>query len=188
MPEPTDVVTLRRATPADAPMLAALRALPITRRHQPTIPYDLPTLERRLAASAARALMPETEGKLTWIVEHDGVPAGWLSLDITSPSQEHATGAVGYTLRPAFHGLRVASRALRLLIPIAFSPDGLALERLEANVAVENVASQRVLEAAGFRHEGTARGLLVIHGERVDHHRYGLLRTDLTALPEPGRS
>ncbi|HWK82061.1 MAG TPA: GNAT family N-acetyltransferase [Thermomicrobiales bacterium] len=183
MPDHQDSVTLRRAIPDDAPMLVALRALPITRRHQPTVQHDLATMKRLLADAAARPLAPDTAGKLTWIIEHDGTPAGWISLDVTS--REHATGAVGYTLRPAYHGLRVASRALRLLIPIAFDPAGLALERLEANVSVANPASRRVLEAAGFRHEGTARGLLLIHGERVDHDRFGLLQSD---LPEPGHS
>lgn len=176
-----DSVSIRRATPADAPMLTALRALPATRRHQPTIQHDLATMERHLAASAALALTPETQGKLTWIVEHERTPAGWISLDIAS--REHAIGAVGYTLDPAFHGKRIASRALRLLIPIAFDPDSLALERLQANVSVANAASQRVLEAAGFWREGIARGLLRIHAERIDHAQYGLLRTD---LPEHG--
>jgi RimJ/RimL family protein N-acetyltransferase len=183
MPDHQDSVTLRRAIPDDAPMLVALRALPITRRHQPTVQHDLATMERLLADAAARPLAPDTAGKLTWIIEHNGTPAGWISLDVTS--REHATGAVGYTLRPAYHGLRVASRAVRLLIPIAFDPAALALERLEANVSVANPASRRVLEAAGFRHEGTARGLLLIHGERVDHDRFGLLQSD---LPEPGHS
>jgi ribosomal-protein-alanine N-acetyltransferase len=50
---------------------------------------------------------------------------------------------------------------------------------LEANAATANVASRRVLEKAGFTHEGRARGLLIIAGERVDHERYALLRSDL---------
>ena len=38
--------------------------------------------------------------------------------------------------------------ALSQVIPTAFDPDGLALERLEAVAAVDNVASRRVLESA----------------------------------------
>ncbi|MGC4105545.1 MAG: GNAT family protein [Thermomicrobiales bacterium] len=185
MPEPTDQVSLRRATPDDAPMLLAIRALPITRRHQPTVQHDLPTMEGILADAADRPLAPTTNGKFIWIIDHDDSPAGWISLDITS--REHAIGSVGYTLRPAFHGLRIASRALRLLIAIAFDPRGLALERLEAVASIHNVASHRVLEAAGFQREGVARGLLRVQGVRVDHYRYGLLRTDIH-LPELGHS
>jgi RimJ/RimL family protein N-acetyltransferase len=52
------------------------------------------------------------------------------------------------------------------------------LERLQAVAAVENVASRKVLENAGFALEGIQRQLLIIHGERVDHAMYALLRTD----------
>lgn len=187
MPEQPDTVTIRRATPDDAAMLVILRGLPSTLRHQPTRQYDLATQARLLLESAALDLAPDTAGKLHWIVEQDGVPAGgpagWISLDITQRDQ--AIGTVGYTLDPAFHGRHIASRATRLLVRLAFDPDGLAIERLEAVASVQNVASQRVLEAAGFQREGIARGYLRIHGVRVDHYRYGLLRTDLHASPIP---
>ncbi|MGC4191495.1 MAG: GNAT family protein [Thermomicrobiales bacterium] len=192
MPECNDAVTIRRATPDDAQMLVVLRGLPSTIRHQPTMQYDLAMQKQLLRESAARAENPNTSGKLHWIVEHDGLPAGgpagWISLDITQRDQ--AIGSIGYTLDPAFHGKRIASRAARLLVAIAFDPRGLALERLEAVASVHNIASHRVLEAAGFQREGIARGLLRVQGVRVDHYRYGLLCTDLPApqVPEPGDS
>jgi [ribosomal protein S5]-alanine N-acetyltransferase len=65
------------------------------------------------------------------------------------------------------------------VVALAFDPEQLDLHRLEANVAVPNIASQRVLEAAGFIREGAARGLLRINREWVDHYRYGLLKTDI---------
>jgi len=172
-----DIATIRRATPADAPFIRALRAMPSTTRHQPTAQYDLATQERLLRESAARDLAPTTTGKLHWIVEYDAVPAGWISLDITQRDQ--AIGSVGYTLDPAFHGKRIASGAARLLVALAFDPAGLAMERLEAVASVHNVASHRVLAAAGFQREGIARGYLKFHGERVDHYRFGLLRSDV---------
>lgn len=184
----SDIVTIHRAGPEDAPFIRGLRALPSTRRHQPTAQYDLPTQERLLGESANRDLVPTTTGKLHWIAERDGVPAGWISLDITQRDQ--AIGSIGYTLDPAFHGRRVASRAARMLIQLVFDPNGLAMERLEAVASIHNVASHRVLEAAGFQREGIARGYLSIDGIRVDHYRYGLLRTDVpkSRIPESGDS
>ncbi|MGB3330747.1 MAG: GNAT family N-acetyltransferase, partial [Thermomicrobiales bacterium] len=161
MPDSIDIVTIRRATVDDAPLIRGWRGLPSTSRHQPTIHYDLPTQERLLRESASRELVPTTSGKLVWIVEQDGIPAGWISLDITARDQ--ALASVGYTLDPAFHGKRIASRALRLLIPLAFDPAGLAIERLEAVASVQNIASRRVLEAGGLHDEGIARGLLRIN-------------------------
>ncbi len=177
----TDIVSIRRAGPEDAPFIQALRAMPTTRQHQPAAQYDLPTQERLLRESAARELAPTTVGKLHWIVEYDDGsarrPVGWISLDITQRDQ--AIGSIGYTLDPAFHGRSIASRAARLLVALAGDPAGLAMERLEAVASVHNVASHRVLEAAGFQREGIARGYLRIDGVRIDHYRYGLLLADL---------
>lgn len=118
--------------------------------------------------------MPDQSEKLQWTIVVDAEPAGWVSLDITS--RDHHIGSVGYALAPPFHGRGLASGALRHVIGIAFDPDQLRLERLEAVAAVGNVASRRVLEKCGFRCEGVATGLLIIDDQRVDHARYELMR------------
>ena len=45
----------------------------------------------------------------------------------------------------------------------------LGLNRLEAACVPENEASRRLLERAGFAHEGLARGYLKIDGRWRDH-------------------
>lgn len=175
-------VTLRRAEPDDAELICAWRAEPSTSRYQPMFQHDLDTQRRILAKRRALPVSKDVEGKLQWLILCDGITAGWLSLDITS--RQSALASIGYTVSEAFRGRHLASRGLRLLIDLAFDPDILALERLEANVAVENTASQRVLEASGFQREGVARGLLRINGIRVDHYRYGLLRSDFPTSDE----
>ncbi len=112
------------------------------------------------------------------MIECDGICAGWVSLDVTS--REHGIASVGYSVSEAYRGLGVATEAVRQIIAIAFDPDGIALDRLEAVAAVENVASRRVLAKAGFREEGIAEKLLIIDGIRVDHVRFGLVRRDPT--------
>jgi ribosomal-protein-alanine N-acetyltransferase len=52
------------------------------------------------------------------------------------------------------------------------------LHRLEAAVQSDNSASIKVLEASGFRFEGTARGLLKINGAWRDHDIYAKLSAD----------
>ncbi|MGB3307067.1 MAG: GNAT family N-acetyltransferase [Thermomicrobiales bacterium] len=171
-------VRLRRADANDAERIAAWRAEPSVARFQPIRQYDVATLRHMLAARRELVLDPGMDGKTQWIVLDDGQPAGWVSLDVTS--REHATGSIGYTIAEQHRGKGLAKAAVRQVVALAFDPEILALERLEANVAVENTASQRVLEGAGFRREGIARGLLRIRGRRIDHYRYGLLRrTDL---------
>lgn len=169
-------VCIRRAEPEDASLLHAWRSEPSTRRYQPTAQLDVDTLRRQLADRQKTELSTTVVGKMQWMIQFEREPVSWISLDVTS--REHGIASVGYTVGERFRGKRIAASALCKLIEIAFDPDLLALARLEANVAAGNVASRRVLETAGFRHEGTARGLLIIDGIRVDHERFGLLRTD----------
>lgn len=180
-------VALRRAIPADAAFLHALRAEPSILAHQPIIQRSVAELEAILANRAEASLDLRFDGKAQWLIVVDDAPAGWISLNVTS--REHATASVGYSLAPAFRGRGAASSALRRIVALAFAPQALALHRLEANVAVANRASQRVLEAAGFSQEGIARGLLLIRGEWIDHYRYALLNTDaIDGRTRPGRS
>ena len=119
------------------------------------------------------------EGVLLPVYFEDLDEPGRLGGVIMAMSAGGVVGAVGYALAPAYHGRGVMPVALSRVIPVAFDPAGLALERLEAVAAAENSASRRVLEKCGFRFEGMSRGYLVIDGLRVDHARYGLLRSDM---------
>jgi RimJ/RimL family protein N-acetyltransferase len=104
------------------------------------------------------------------------MPIGRISLTIAEPGRRHGIGDIGYAVSEAYRRRGYGSAMLRALLPIAFDPAGFGLERLQAVAAVENIASRRVLEGAGFAFEGIQRQLLIIHGERVDHAMYALLR------------
>jgi len=165
---------IRRATAADAGCLARIRAEPSVRRYQPIHQHPVERLAAMLARREALSLDHELDGKVQWVIECEGECAGWVTLDVTS--REHGIGSVGYSVSEALRGRGMATAAVREVVAIAFDPDGLALDRLEANAAVANVASRRVLAKAGFQEEGIARGLLVIDGVRIDHVRFGLVR------------
>jgi ribosomal-protein-alanine N-acetyltransferase len=166
-------VVLRRATPADAGLIASWRAEPSARRYQPLKPLSADELRVRLEAQAPHAVDHRLDAALWWIVDAGG-PVGWVSLkDI---NREHGLGAIGYTIGERFRGRGYATAAVRALLRLAFGP--VDLDRIEAIAVVENAASRRVLERAGFRLEGIARAHLVIGGERVDHARYALLRPE----------
>lgn len=176
MPDTPDI-DIRRSRVDDAEAILAIRRHPVTRRYQPLDPGTLAEQRQALAERGVLPLTPTADGKRQWIVTFDGRIAGWVTLTITE--RWHHSASVGYTLAPELHGRGIMPVALARVIPVAFDPAGLALERLEAVAAVENVASRRVLEKCGFQFEGISRGLLVIAGERVDHARYGLLRSDM---------
>ena len=176
---PPHNVRLRRASAADAALVHAWRIEPATGRFQPTLAVSLEEVRAMLTERSRTPLGPTASGKFQWIVEADSAPCGWVTLDVGS--REHATATLGYTISERFHGRGIGTRAVGELLPIAFGERELDVERIEAVAAVGNLASRRVLEGNGFRQEGILRGLLRIHGERVDHAIYGLLRTDWQA-------
>lgn len=110
-----------------------------------------------------------------WTIRVEGVLAGDIALSHIQrgPLQ---TANLGYMVDVAFRGRGVATAAVRLAADRAFGEVG--LHRLEAGVMPCNVASQRVLERAGFTRIGIARGLLFIAGRWEDHILYELLGPD----------
>jgi len=93
------------------------------------------------------------EGVSQAIVERDrdrAVGLIWVAM-----RRQQYVGGLGYWIVPPARGQGTATAAVRLVLPWAM--DALNLRRLEALVEPDNVASQRVLSAVGFEHEGRLR-------------------------------
>ena len=102
-----------------------------------------------------------------------------ISLEVVSVRQ---AGEIGYWCAPWARGRGVMSAAVRLVRDWAF--DELELERLELTTDVDNIGSQRVAAAAGFRREGVMRGYLTARGRRTDDVLFGMLSSD-PRVPAP---
>lgn len=76
-----------------------------------------------------------------------------------------------------YWGKGIATRAVKMAANAVFVEWG-HLERLEAVVDVENPASQRVLEKAGFKREGVLRKYYLLKGKPRDAVMFSLLSTD----------
>lgn len=87
--------------------------------------------------------------------EESGAFAGHLQLSQVVPVFGQAM--VGYSLMPGFRGKGLMTRAVRMLVDWAF--ENTALHRIVAGTDVGNLASQRVLERAGFSREYVVREL-----------------------------
>lgn len=161
---------LRRARPEDATAIHTIRSLPETRRYQPLVPGSVDRVQQALTERGSAPLVPTQAGKLQWTIDVAGEPAGWITIDVTS--REHHIASLGYALHPRHHGQGIMRAAVMQVMPIVFDARQLAIERLEAVAAVDNLGSRRVLETSGFAFEGVARGYLIISGKRVDHARY----------------
>jgi len=83
---------------------------------------------------------------------------------------------IGYSLVPSERGKGYCTEAVRIMIDYLFlSRDTM---RIQACTDTRNLASQKVLEKAGFKKEGTMRKYLFIRGELRDAFLYSILREE----------
>jgi RimJ/RimL family protein N-acetyltransferase len=97
--------------------------------------------------------------------------AAFVHLDLADRQAE-----IGYMLTPAARGRGAALGAVALLTGWGF--DTLGLERLELRIDVENEASRRVAERAGYQLDGVLRSLAFKEGRRTDTGVWSRLPTD----------
>jgi RimJ/RimL family protein N-acetyltransferase len=115
------------------------------------------------------------EGLTLAITAAAGSPVGSVGLRIDPGDREVAEA--GYMVAPEARGRGLATTALRLASRWGLRDLGLA--RVHLTTHLENAASQRVAERAGFRREGVLRSWEEIGGERVDLVMFSLLAADL---------
>ncbi|OWM82006.1 hypothetical protein CDL15_Pgr001579 [Punica granatum] len=88
---------------------------------------------------------------------------------------------ISYTVAADYWGRGIATRGVKLALSQVFH-DLMEVLRLQALVDVNNRASQRVLEKAGFRQEGLLRKYSYLKGELQDLYLYSFLSTDSISL------
>ena len=98
-------------------------------------------------------------------------------IDLTLMEDVHSTQAeLGYWLNPAFWGNGIMTEAVRRICAEAF--EKLPVNRIQAQVFGENIASFRVLEKCGFQREGVLRQSIYKNGIFYDERIYGLLASE----------
>ncbi len=184
-------VRLRRVREEDrGPVVRALND-PVAGRFltRPPFPYLDEHFDEWLAlATDGRGLHEAKAAHWSIAGAADDDYLGGASLEIDA---EREAGEIGYQVAPWARGRGVATAAARLIRDWAF--DELELARLEIAADVDNIASQRVAQAAGFSYEGVVRGYLEgrifvevgggmggaeTRRERRDHVLFGMLRGD----------
>ncbi|GGY13937.1 GNAT family N-acetyltransferase [Paludibacterium paludis] len=120
------------------------------------------------------------DGTGRWLAierKDDGQPIGAIGL--SSLSREHRCAELGYWLLPQFWGEGYMREALAGFVEYAFRE--LGLHRIEAEVELDNTASQKQLAAAGFTLEGIRRECEMKNGAFLSLAGYARLSTD----PDP---
>lgn len=114
-----------------------------------------------------------------WVVlrRADGEPLGTCGFH--KWSRVHARAEIGYDLSPAFWGRGYMREAVRAMLEHGFGP--LGLHRVEAQVALRNTPSAKLLRRLGFQLEGVLRGYYRHGGVFHDHQLFSCLRGELVA-------
>jgi len=86
---------------------------------------------------------------------------------------------IGFALIPSERGKGYCTEAVKIMLDYLFASKEIV--RIQATTHVENKASQKVLEKAGFTREGTIRKMLFIRGEWADGYLYSILREEWRA-------
>lgn len=172
-------VRLRAPRQADSAAIYAVYSDPQVLRYWSHGPWTDPAqaddwIARSWTGFAGRAC-------LQWVVarrEDDHVVG---STTLFACKAQHRRCEIGYSLGAAHWGQGLAREALALALECAFGP--LRLNRIEADIDPRNLASIRLVEALGFRREGTLRERYLVAGEVQDSALYGLLAGDYNAPP-----
>jgi RimJ/RimL family protein N-acetyltransferase len=156
-----DGLVLRTWRRTDLDPMTRLLADPESRRWSPPIHVRGDDWIAERLTRAVRSA--EDDDPTTFVIAASDDPDGALgSIDFRRdlPIPPFSVVDVGYNLLPEARGRGIAGRALRLLSGWVLSPQGMDLERVQLDHAVENHASCRTADRAGFTREGVRRHLL----------------------------
>jgi RimJ/RimL family protein N-acetyltransferase len=141
--------------------------------NDPEIARWMPAIPHPYSHADARAYLARATGREgTFAVVDTG--SGRLLGGITVNAQNWGRADIGYWVRADARDRGVASRALTLVAGWGLG----RYRRLQLHADVENIASQRVAEKAGFRREGVLRAWIEQNGSQRDHVLYSLLQGD----------
>ncbi|WP_051367382.1 GNAT family N-acetyltransferase [Hamadaea tsunoensis] len=177
---------LRDPVAADATAVAAALDDPDARRFLPSVPIPMdPGYALYWCTEGARQFRQAGGRRYAVTDPATGEFLGGASVQRVLP--DRAQAELGYWVAPAARNRKIATAAVRALTEAAFAA---GLERIEVCAEWENIASQRVALAAGFRREGVRRQALrkVRDGvcTRHDLVAFARLRTDDGTPVPPG--
>jgi ribosomal-protein-alanine N-acetyltransferase len=182
------VLTLRQPAVADYAEWAELRAL--SRAHltpwEPTWAHDdlSRSMYRRRLRAYANDIRDDASYPYFIFSNESGELMGGITLaNVRRGSAQMAS--LGYWMGTPHAGRGHMKQAVATLLPVAFG--AIRLHRIEAATMLANIASRRVLEAAGFEQEGISRAYLKINGRWEDHILYARLAAGKTDPAPQGR-
>jgi RimJ/RimL family protein N-acetyltransferase len=178
-------VVLRAHRGQDVPRIVEACRDPETTHWLSPLPLDYGETQAR--EHLDKILSEQAHGKAVyWAVADPETDLMLAELGLFIPHPSTRQGEIGYWCHPDARGRGVTTEAVRLaarhgLLPV--EEGGLGLVRLLLRASVDNAASQRVAEKAGFTRSGLDReGYRLRDGRWHDDVRFDLLAAELPAV------
>lgn len=171
-PRHTERLSLRPATLADAAALWAWQRLPEVTEWLPAAPPDEAEFTRRYAERFHHTLIVEQDGRVVAQAKLESQDA-WSQAEVEDGARNQQI-EIGWSVDPRVQGRGFATEMAQELLRIAF--DELGVHRVVAYCFADNVASRRVMDKIGLRHEATfIRDALHRSGRWVNGAGYAML-------------
>src|SRR5262245_43882125 len=174
----TKRVILRELAAEDAPAIeAAWQNSPTQWRYQAVEPVEFTNVPERIA----NYLRYRGDGERRRIYDYvarlrsDGSVIGGVSLGRSHP----AIASLGLRVADSHGGRGYATEIARRMLAFGFGD--LSLNRIEADVALENAPCLRVMDKIGMRREGVARECIFAQGRWWTEARFAMLASDAAA-------
>jgi RimJ/RimL family protein N-acetyltransferase len=166
-------VTLREWRPSDVPRIVAMCREPDVIRFT-SVPVPYTADDARLWLDLHPGRVAAGDGAAFAITQGDDeLPIGSIGVRVL---HDQGIAETGYHVVTDHRDRGVATAALRLIA--AWTLAELPVARLQLTTHLDNPASQRVAEKAGFTREGILRAWADQRGERVDLVMWSLLPGD----------
>jgi ribosomal-protein-alanine N-acetyltransferase len=174
----TERLHLRRVTTDDAPALFWLRSSEqvmqyIGRPRAKSIEDALELIQRYDDGLA-------TKETINWGITLRDSPGLIGMIGYVRSNRPNHRAELGYMLHPDFHRQGIMHEAAKAVIAYGF--EGMKLHSIEATIAPENQASQKLLEKNGFVREAYFREDYYFNGQFLDSAIYSLLGRDYSAV------
>jgi ribosomal-protein-alanine N-acetyltransferase len=114
-----------------------------------------------------------------WIIEDRETKIAIGAIRYNNFQRKWKSGEIGYELHPDFWGKGLMTEAVGVIVTCGHQTFG--LNRIEAWTLPGNVASDRVLQKAGFRYEGTLGQKAWFKGGYHDFRMFGPIAGDPTS-------
>lgn len=111
-----------------------------------------------------------------WLMQHKQTNESLGVIGLHNFCKEHKKAELGFWILPKYNNKGYTTEAAKAVINFCFTQ--LQLNRIEATVETENIASIKVLEKLGFTHEGTFREFEMNNGRLIDLMMYSILKKE----------